>query len=218
MDFAEWEPIYTEILSSFSFSRADDERSAQILASLVHYDALPEARARISSAEQIIVCGNAPCLLDDWHALELSPTETKRRVVIAADGASLRLYAEDITPDIIVTDLDGICDAEETIFSMNKNNTILVIHAHGDNIPRIQSFVPLVPGPIICTTQSQPFSHVYNVGGFSDGDRAVFFAHALGAKKVSLCGFDLDDDEVNPVKREKLIWARRLLGMLGYSV
>jgi uncharacterized Rossmann fold enzyme len=216
MDFTEWEPIYTEILSSFSFSRSDDERSAQILASLVHYDALPEARACISSAERVIVCGNAPCLLDDWHAL--SHAEIERRVVIAADGASLRLYAECVTPDIIVTDLDGICDAKETIFSMNQNNTILVIHAHGDNIERIQSFVPLCPGPIICTTQSQPFSHVHNVGGFSDGDRAVFFAHALGAKKVTLCGFDLDDEEVEPMKREKLIWARRLLGMLGYSV
>jgi len=218
MDFTEWEPIYTEILSSFSFSRADDERSAQILASLVQYDALSEARGRISSAKQIIVCGNAPCLLDDWHAFALSHAEVEHRVVIAADGASLRLYTECITPDIIVTDLDGICDAKETIFSMNENNTILVIHAHGDNIARIQSFVPLCPGPIICTTQSQPFSHVHNLGGFSDGDRAVFFAHALGAKKVTLCGFDLDDEEVDLVKRKKLIWARRLLAMLGYSV
>jgi uncharacterized Rossmann fold enzyme len=139
-------------------------------------------------------------------------------VIIAADGASLRLYAEGVTPDIIVTDLDGICDAKETIFSMNQNDTILVIHAHGDNIERIQSFVPLCPGSIVCTTQSQPFSHVHNFGGFSDGDRAVFFAHALGAKEVTLCGFDLDDEEVEPVKRKKLIWARRLLGIHGYSV
>jgi len=218
MNFAEWEPIYTEILSSFSFSRADDERSAQILASLTHCDALHEARSRISSSEEVIVCGNAPCLLDDWHALFLSHTEIERRTVIAADGAALQLHAEGLTPDIIVTDLDGICHAKERIFSMNQNKTILVIHAHGDNIAQIQSFVPLCPGPIICTTQSQPFSHVHNFGGFSDGDRAVFFAHALGAKKVTLCGFDLDDEEVDPVKRKKLIWARRLLGMLGYSV
>ena len=219
MDFTKWEPIYTEILSSFSFSRVNDEKSARILASLIHSDALPLARARISSAEheQIIVCGNAPCAIDDWYAL-ISHTESKHRVVIAADGASLRLYAEGVVPDIIVTDLDGIYDAKETVFAMNKNNTILVIHAHGDNIPLIQSFVPLCPGPIICTTQSQPFSNLHNFGGFSDGDRAVFFAHALGAKRVLLCGFDLDDSEVDPIKRKKLIWARKLLGMLGYLV
>jgi len=218
MNFTEWEPIYTEILSSFSFNRADDERSAQILASLVHRDVLPEARARILSTEQIVVCGNAPCLLDDWNALYRSHTQIERTMVIAADGASLRLHAEGLAPDIIVTDLDGICDAKETILSMNQNKTILVIHAHGDNVARIKSFVPLCPGLIICTTQSQPFSHVHNFGGFSDGDRAVFFAHALGAKKVTLCGFDLDDEKVDPVKRKKLIWARRLLGMLGYSI
>ena len=62
MNFEEWEPIYTEILSYFSFSRPEDERSANILASLTQGDALSDARMRIQNAEQIVVCGNAPCL------------------------------------------------------------------------------------------------------------------------------------------------------------
>lgn len=218
MKFEQWEPLYTEILSSFSFSRAEDERSAKLLAPLVEQDALLEAKKVIQTAEQIIVCGNAPCLRDELHTLELFDSNRKKLVLIAADGASLVLHAEGLTPDIIVTDLDGINETREIIYSMNRNGTILVIHAHGDNTHLIQSFVPFCPGPIICTTQAEPFSHVYNFGGFSDGDRAVFFAHALGAKRVTLCGFDLDDKEVDPIKRGKLLWARELLGMLGYNI
>ena len=216
MKFEEWEPIYTEILSSFSFSRVDDERSGQILASLVQRDDISEAKRCVQNAEHIIVCGNAPCLRDDVSVL-LKDGSREQRLFIAADGASLVLHAEGLRPDIIVTDLDGIYTARAVIYSMNQNGTILVIHAHGDNIALIQSFVPFCPGPIICTTQSEPFSHVYNFGGFSDGDRAVFFAHELGAKNVTLCGFDLDDEEVDPIKRGKLLWARRLLCMLGYE-
>ncbi|MDR2855297.1 MAG: DUF115 domain-containing protein [Methanomicrobiales archaeon] len=218
MKFEEWDPLYTEILSYFSFSRADDERSAKLLASLVEQDALLEAKRLIKTREQIVVCGNAPCLQDELHALELSDSSREKLILIAADGASLVLHRECLTPDIIVTDLDGIYDAREIIYSMNRNGTILVIHAHGDNTHFIQSFVPFCAGPVICTTQAEPFSHVYNFGGFSDGDRAVFFAHALGAMKVTLCGFDLDDEKVDPIKRGKLLWARRLLGMLGYSI
>jgi uncharacterized Rossmann fold enzyme len=218
MKFEEWDPLYTDILLHFSFSRAEDERSAKLLASLVEQDALLEAKNLIQTAEQILVCGNAPRLRDELHALKLSDSNREKMILIAADGASLILHAECLTPDIIVTDLDGICDTREIIYSMNRNGTILVIHAHGDNTQLIQSFVPFCPGPIICTTQAEPFSHVYNFGGFSDGDRAVFFAHALGATKVILCGFDLDDEKVDPIKRGKLLWARRLLGMLGYSV
>ena len=168
MKFEQWDPLYAEILSSFSFSRAEDERSAKLLASLVKQDALLEAKKVIQTAEQIVVCGNAPCLRDEVHALELSDSNRKKFVLIAADGASLVLHAEDLTPDIIVTDLDGICDTREIIYPMNRNGTILVIHAHGDNTHLIQSFVPFCPGPIICTTQAEPFSYVYNFGGFSD--------------------------------------------------
>ena len=217
MNFKQWEPLYTEILSDFSFSRSEDEKSAKLLAPLIEQDALLEAKRLIQTAEEICVCGNAPCLRDELHALKLLDSNRKKLIFIAADGAALVLHAECVVPDIIVTDLDGIYDTKEIIYTMNRNGTILVIHAHGDNIQFIQSFVPFCPGPVICTTQAEPFSHVYNFGGFSDGDRAVFFAHALGATKVTLCGFDLDDRQVDPIKRGKLLWARRLLGMLGYN-
>ena len=230
--FNEWEPIYTEILAYFSFDRAADEKAARILSSLTSSyntkDALLKAQASIEQADEVIVCGNAPNLIDDWHRIQKNSQliqegenkeKLKHTVVIAADGAALVLYAHGIVPDIIVTDLDGI---DDTALSLNEMGTILVIHAHGDNIPLLLSFVPRCTGPIICTTQAKPFGHIYNFGGFSDGDRAVFFAHALRAPRVTprvtLCGFDLDDREVTPIKHGKLMWARKLLKMLGYDI
>jgi hypothetical protein len=58
---------------------------------------------------------------------------------------------------------------------------------------------------------------VYNFGGFTDGDRAVFAADELGAERITLVGFDLDDQDVEPMKRGKLFWARKLLALLGHE-
>ncbi|MDD1718303.1 MAG: hypothetical protein LUO88_04425, partial [Methanoregulaceae archaeon] len=90
-------------------------------------------------------------------------------------------------------------------------------HAHGDNIPLIRHWVPRFTGPFVATTQTRPLPGVHNWGGFTDGDRAVFAAHALGAKQVVLAGFDLDDPRVDPFKRGKLRIARRLLVLLGHA-
>jgi uncharacterized Rossmann fold enzyme len=52
---------------------------------------------------------------------------------------------------------------------------------------------------------------VYNVGGFTDGDRAAFLADHCGADRLTFLGWDFDDPEVGPMKRRKLAWAERLL-------
>jgi uncharacterized Rossmann fold enzyme len=94
----------------------------------------------------------------------------------------------------------------------------VVVHAHGDNIALLKHWVPRFKGPLVATTQSNPLPHVHNFGGFSDGDRAVFAADELGAEQITLIGFDLDDKNVDPLKRKKLIWARKLLALLGHHV
>ena len=67
------------------------------------------------------------------------------------------------------------------------------------------------------TTQGRPFENIHNFGGFSDGDRAVYMARDFGAATIQLLGFDCDDESVTPVKKGKLIWARRLLSKIGYD-
>jgi uncharacterized Rossmann fold enzyme len=205
MNFEEWEPWYREILAYFGFSRAEDERAARHLALLLSRDDLPALTA-LTCGKEVTVCGNAPCLKDELLKI--------RGIVFAADAAALVLDAHGIRPDAVFTDLDG---ATDRLPDMNESGTIVVVHAHGDNIPLLDYWVPRLNGPVVGTTQSVPLPHVHNFGGFSDGDRAVFAADELGAGDITLIGFDLDDRNVNPMKRGKLFWARKLLAAIGYA-
>ena len=206
MQFKDWEPHYCEILAYFGFDRAGDEEAARLLASLLPRDNLLSLAA-LTCDKPVTVCGNAPCLKDELDKIN--------GVVFAADAASDVLDAHDIRPDAVFTDLDG---ASDRLLALNEEGTIVVVHAHGDNIALLKHWVPRFKGPLVGTTQSTPLPHVHNFGGFSDGDRAVFAADELGAEQVTLIGFDLDDQDVEPVKRGKLFWARKLLALLGHNV
>ena len=205
-EFEDWEPYYLRILAHFSFDRARDEEAAVLLSSLLTRDDLPLLTERIKG-KPATVCGNGPNLIGELGRI--------RGTVIAADGAANRLYARGIRPDAIVTDLDGATDA---LIGMNRAGTVIVVHAHGDNMELLRRWVPRFPGPIVGTTQSRPFDGIHNFGGFSDGDRAVFLADALGASEVVIAGFDLDDPTVGPVKRGKLLFARELLRLAGHDL
>jgi uncharacterized Rossmann fold enzyme len=87
---------------------------------------------------------------------------------------------------------------------------IMVIHAHGDNIDAIEAHVPSL-STVLGTTQARPLTNVFNIGGFTDGDRAVFLAKEYGARTVSAIGFDFSDSSVSPTKKRKLQWAKQLL-------
>jgi len=205
MQYAEWEPHYREILEYFGFDRAGDEEAARILASLLDRDNLISL-VTMTDGNEVTVCGNAPCLKRDLDRV--------RGVVFAADAAAEVLDDAGILPDAVFTDLDG---ATDRLIEMNRQGTIVVVHAHGDNIPLLKHWVPRFPGRIVGTTQAAPLPHVHNFGGFTDGDRAVFTAHELGASQITLAGFDLDDKNVDPLKRGKLFWARKLLALIGIT-
>jgi len=209
MKAEEWEPYYSEILDFFGFSREDDEHAAQVLAELLPRDDIETLRSTIEGRD-CIVCGNAPSLAADIHTTDFSG-----RVIIAADAAARVLLHADHRPDVILSDIDGM---DDDFLAMNDQGTILVLHAHGDNISLVRSWVPKVRGPIVGTTQATPLPHVHNFGGFSDGDRCVFCAYELGAGSVALIGFDLDDRSVDPVKHGKLMIARKLLKLCGHDV
>jgi uncharacterized Rossmann fold enzyme len=204
MEFEEWEPVYSRILEDMGFSREEDERAALILSRMLdpsrtaHTSVLHE----LICGKDVLVCGNAPGLKD-----ELGSVDTGNYVVIAADGAAAIVFDSGVVPDIIVTDLDG--DVEKEI-TANSRGSLMVVHAHGDNIDKLERFVPLLDR-IIGSTQSTPLDNVYNFGGFSDGDRCVFLAREFGAASVTLIGFDFDDKNVTPVKKKKLLWAKKLI-------
>lgn len=114
-------------------------------------------------------------------------------------------------PDMIVSDLDG--PIEKII---ENENAIKVIHAHGDNIDKIIEFVPIINGIILGTTQSIPFGPVKNIGGFTDGDRAIIMGKIMGAKIVKVYGFNWDDpvDQPREIKRRKMLIGKEIIEKL----
>jgi uncharacterized Rossmann fold enzyme len=198
--FADWEPHYTAILEYFGFEREADEAAARLLAELAGDRDERGFLEALIRGRSVTVCGNAPCLPEELDLIE--------GVVLAADAAAEVLADRGIQPDAVFTDLDG---ATDIFIDLSGRGTVMVVHAHGDNMP-------LLPGPLVATTQAAPLPHVHNFGGFTDGDRAVFAADALGAASIRIVGFDLADRNVDPVKRGKLFWAGELLRLIGHDL
>lgn len=212
LDFAAWEPIYERILADFGFDRTGDEEAARILSGMLtdsNTASLSELKTAISG-KPVLVCGNAPKL-----RAELSEIDLSSFVIIAADGAAAVLMDLGRVPEVICTDLDGNSEAdiEKEILACEKGALVL-IHAHGDNTDKLEKYVSRFKR-FIATTQAEPFDHVYNFGGFSDGDRCVFVAKEFGAASIRLAGFDFEDPGVNPIKKMKLKWAKELIDMCG---
>ncbi len=208
MNFADWEPIYQEILKDFDFDRGKDERSARILSELLGKCSLSTQKLHeLLHQKSIIVCGNAPSLKEELDNVDIS-----NHMIIAADGATSVLLERAILPDIVVTDLDGNMD---DIISADRLGSVIVVHVHGDNIPAVKRYVPLL-SRVIGSTQSTPLKNIHNFGGFTDGDRCVFMTHHFGAKSVTLLGFDFEDVSVSPTKKKKLQWAKKLIKMCEF--
>jgi uncharacterized Rossmann fold enzyme len=207
MRFENWEPIYQCILDDFGFSREHDEEAARLLSCLLR-DRRPDEilgeAIDLVKGQDVIVCGNAPSLVE-----EMKTRLKQDSVLIAADGATAVLFKEARLPSIIVTDLDGPFPA---IKESNQKGSIVVVHAHGDNLEALKSCVPQLVR-VIGSTQSCPLHNVYNFGGFTDGDRCVFLARHLGAAAIEFIGFDFDDPTVTPRKKKKLAWCRRLIDL-----
>ncbi|MHC1570696.1 MAG: 6-hydroxymethylpterin diphosphokinase MptE-like protein [Methermicoccaceae archaeon] len=208
-DMGWWMPLYQSILDEFGFDRGADERCARIVARLVcdAGNGIPLQRlSELIEGRVAVICGKAK---------SLAPHIERARglgmldgcVLIAADGATSVLLSSGIVPHIIVSDLDGNMD---DIIAASEQGSVVVVHAHGDNIPLVRRYVPVLRG-VVATTQSVPFDGVYNFGGFTDGDRCVFLARAFGASRAILLGFDFCDATKGATKRKKLVWARRLI-------
>jgi hypothetical protein len=185
-----------------------DAHSARILSDML-FDIKRSASLKtlfeLIKDNDVLVCGNAPCLGEDL--LKIEPSEY---CIIAADGATAVLMNAGIVPHIIVTDLDGDIEAQ---IEANRQGAVMVVHAHGDNFHAINSVVPQL-GNIIGSTQAQPLENVFNFGGFTDGDRCVFLAKEFQASGIIMIGFDFNDTDVTDIKKKKLKWAKKLISLV----
>lgn len=188
MEFGEWSIYYEEILEDFGFSREDDEKSAQLLDEILSEEGcltLDDLSKIVGFSDKFIVFGAGPSLKEHIQKLKEN-YDLKEYVLVAADGATTAMVEERVAPDIIVTDLDGNLD---DILLANLRGANVVIHAHGDNSDKIMQLTPFFTS-VLGTTQAQPVGNLYNFGGFTDGDRAMFLAIALGASEMILAGMD----------------------------
>ena len=221
MEFGLWEKYYKEILDDFGFSRNDDEKSAKLLDEILSTQGcltLDELSQIVGFSDKFIVFGAGQSLKE--HILMLKEDyDLKDYVLVAADGATTAMIEERISPDIICTDLDGNLD---DILIANIRGANIAIHAHGDNIDKIAT-LPQFFNSVIGTTQAQPIGNIYNFGGFTDGDRALFLSVALGASEIILAGMDFGDkvtkysrpnlevdvDDADDFQRKKLMYAEK---------
>ena len=176
-----WRKRYFSILKELNYSEKKDKESAIILDSILKNNNSIEKIRKLIEDKTVFVIGSGPSLSIAIPKLK----KLKKSIKIAADSSLKPLIDNGIIPDIIVTDLDG---NEDAIKKISKTKSIFVIHAHGDNIEKLQMVKKIKNS--IGTTQTNPFNKIQNFGGFTDGDRGVFLANYFNAKKIILFGMD----------------------------
>ena len=176
-----WKKRYHEILEEFGYEEKKDLESARFLNSLLKTRfPIKKIREKIEG-KNVFVIGAGPSLRSSIPLLK----KYKSNTIIASDGAAKALIENKIIPDLLVTDLDG---DEFSLKKIGKLETIMVVHAHGDNLEKLE----LIKNFKNCvgTTETKSFGKINNFGGFTDGDRCVFLAKHFQAKKIILFGMD----------------------------
>jgi len=181
----------------------------------------------LSKKKKIIIYGCGVSLEESVNYLLKNKINLNKDTIlnIAADGASRLLKEKKIDIGAIFSDLDGISKKE---FSYPD---YMIVHAHGDNLEKIRYFESeiLKCKNIIFTCQVEPTKYILNPGGFTDGDRILFFLRALlePAQKLYLIGMDFENQvgkyskldyqknhQANDIKQKKLKYASELIDWL----
>jgi hypothetical protein len=204
-----WLKQYDMLRVKFGYSIVEDQNAARLLSELLEGRCLDlTILTSLISGKNVLVVGAGPSLEDNLQKISL----LKHFTIIAADGASQALIENKIKPDIVITDLDG---NHEYLLQADKMGSIMIVHAHGDNVNLMRNLVPKMKNRI-GTTQVKPVHNVYNFGGFTDGDRAVFLANEFKARNIVLVGMDFGEKigrySKTSVKDAKLKIAKLAIG------
>ncbi len=219
-----WSHMYSMIRSDLGFDEGSDCTAAMLLNAMLSaqredVEELVELlRSMLRGARALVVGAGPSCV-------KCREVRSSYDVIICADGATRCCINSGVKPDIVVTDLDGIQGFEKLL-----RDTLVVVHAHGDNMRLLTTSLPLileVSTGVIGTSQCLVSSRVRIFGGFTDGDRAAYLASYFNAQRIGLVGFDFSgvvgryskphmvhEMHASPVKLRKLKWARVLLAYL----
>ncbi|MFX1285183.1 MAG: 6-hydroxymethylpterin diphosphokinase MptE-like protein [Promethearchaeota archaeon] len=200
MNWLEWKKSYYQIIGQLGFDTEADEQSAKLLETylkelnLAKKDKILQ-KLKIIHQKPVIIAGAGPSLKKDFSAIFLGPYSnktTKNFHTIAVDGATTLFNQRNVIPSIVVTDLDG--DLNAISWAIEKG-ALTLIHAHGDNQQCISWFFDenndlITKNDVWGTTQCNPGQVLFNFGGFTDGDRAIFMAIHFQSPLIGLIGFD----------------------------
>ncbi|MFX1389895.1 MAG: 6-hydroxymethylpterin diphosphokinase MptE-like protein [Promethearchaeota archaeon] len=230
--YNEFKECYFKIIDDFQFNYREDCRARDYLSSIFYKkpiewkleNVLHLFREKIISRLSILVYGCGPSLEKTVNALikKKGVKLFENFINLAADGASILLKEKKIKIDAIITDLDGITKQEF------KYTDFVIVHAHGNNIENLKFFSKQILDfkNIIGTTQVKPVPNLINPGGFTDGDRILYFIRSLlnPFQKVYLIGMDFGEiigkyskltiktnQKANQIKIKKLNYAIKLI-------
>ncbi|MGC8974987.1 MAG: 6-hydroxymethylpterin diphosphokinase MptE-like protein [Thermoprotei archaeon] len=223
LDDLVWVSLHSVIRREFGFSDEEDFAAAEILDLVMQgfnrtrIEVLRDLKKSVEGSKVLVVGAGPSCE-------RVSEFASSYDVVVAADGALRCCRRASVEPQVLVTDLDGV-----SLSDLMSFDGFIVVHAHGDNVSKLTSWVPLLRGKkVLGTSQvSLTTSNVSFSGGFTDGDRAVYLALENGATEVGLIGFDFGEvvgryskpnlrEEIpaNPVKKRKLYWCKILIDLM----
>lgn len=186
--------VYPKIVRDLGLDVERDRLAGKLIAELGRGKLLPKEVLKFIEGKDVVVLGP--------FAEEFVECD----VVITA-GKSILNY--DVIPDVHVTDGE---EGWKILRELERKGTIIVLHAHGDNVDLIKEIVPKLKR-FVATTQVEPFDRVYNFCGFTDGDRAVMIAKHFKARSIKIIGFDFKRAEGRKLK--KLRWAEYILRTEG---
>ena len=226
--------VQDEVRAAFGWTIVPDRESAEQMVDLVNAhgeriglwasngreESLRALSQRLSKADEIVILGAAVT------AAEVLTLPTTPHLIIAADGA-VGALEEHAHLACVVSDFDGGIHLDAAA----QMGSLIVAHAHGDNFERWKASLEHWAGqsspPALILSHQTPdgLDGAYNFGGFTDGDRAVCLALAMGVEreKIRLVGFSLGEvgrwsgSTIPDQKLHKLTWMDTILGLIGMN-
>lgn len=199
--FEEFKEFYFKIIKDLKFDYQEDCKARNYLSEILikkkhNWDlenVIKSLNSQLISKTEILIYGCGPSLEETVDAILKRKGRLffDRFINLAANGASVLLRKKHIKINAIFSDLDGITKREFDYANFN------IVHAHGDNINKLIQFEKRILRfqNIIGTTQVEPLENVLNPGGFTDGDRILYFIHKLikPLQKLYFIGMDFDN-------------------------
>ena len=121
----EWWPWYDRINKLFNYDMNEDQRATDILSGLISKRAIhPESMEKFITHKPVLVFGAGPSLEENLYQLQKEGLLEKFSI-ISADGATTALLkVVELTPQFIVSDLDGKI---EDLLNANRLGSTMVI-------------------------------------------------------------------------------------------